>query len=174
MTTHFRGEHLLENAAGFLAGAQLLQHRRSDLIPGAVGAVEDDAQPVEGEIHGEGLLEEDHVAAGGVVDALRETVRLQERSALLQGERAQLNDAEIKWADLIRKSETDSVKQAREINAIRTQGLAARKSEAEIERAIADYREKNAKKGGADNSAARDAEAQRRAIAEALGVLNTP
>ena len=106
----------------------------------------------------------------GVVDALRETVRLQERSALLQGERAQLNDAEIKWADLIRKSETDSVKQAREINAIRTQGLAARKSEAEIERAIADYREKNAKKGGADNSAARDAEAQRRAIAEALGV----
>jgi hypothetical protein len=24
MTTHFRGEHLLENAAGFLAGAQLL------------------------------------------------------------------------------------------------------------------------------------------------------
>lgn len=106
----------------------------------------------------------------GVVDALRETVRLQERSAMLQGERAQLNDAEIKWADLIRKSETDSVKQAREINAIRTQGLAARKSEAEIERAIADYREKNAKKGGSDNSAARDAEAQRRAIAEALGV----
>ena len=52
------------------------------------------------------------------------------------GERAQPNDAEIKWADLIRKSETDSARQAREINAIRTLGPAARKSEAEIERQL--------------------------------------
>ena len=44
MTTHFRGEHLLENAAGFLAGAQLLsrddRHSREILLHHIACAIE--------------------------------------------------------------------------------------------------------------------------------------
>ena len=44
MTTHFRGEHLLENAAGFLAGAQLLsrddRHAREILLHHIACAIE--------------------------------------------------------------------------------------------------------------------------------------
>ena len=51
-------------------GAQLLEDRRGDLVGGPVGAVDHDGQPVERQLRGEERLEEDDVAADGVVDAL--------------------------------------------------------------------------------------------------------
>jgi hypothetical protein len=49
--------------------AQLLEHARRDLISSAVRAVDDDLDAVEGELLGEGVLEELHVAPARVLDA---------------------------------------------------------------------------------------------------------
>ena len=59
---HTNGEHL---------GAELLEDRRTHLVGGAVCAVEHHPQPGEIHVHGEGLLQEDDVAPGRIVDAAR-------------------------------------------------------------------------------------------------------
>ena len=50
-------------------GAELGQHGRADLVRSPIRAIEHDAQAVECQMHGEGLLEEDDIATFGVVDA---------------------------------------------------------------------------------------------------------
>ena len=49
-------------------GAQLLEHRGRHPVGGAVGAVDDDGQPLERELAREGVLEEDDVAAARVLE----------------------------------------------------------------------------------------------------------
>lgn len=82
-------------------------------------------------------------------ETIVESLRLQDRQAALQGERARRNEAELTWADRLRSVEDDKTKRAREELAIRNEGLAAGKSELDIQRAIAAYREKNKGSGGA-------------------------
>ena len=52
-------------------GAQLTEHLRRDVIGGAVGAVDDDLDAVEGQLLREGVFQELDVAPDRVVDALR-------------------------------------------------------------------------------------------------------
>ena len=51
-------------------GAQFPEHRRRDLVGGAVGAIDDDAQTVEPQPARKALLDEFDVAAAGVVEPL--------------------------------------------------------------------------------------------------------
>ena len=58
-------------ADGDDVGAELVEHRRRDVIAGAVGAIDDDAPALEIELVRKGALAELDVAAGGIVDPPR-------------------------------------------------------------------------------------------------------
>lgn len=107
-------------------------------------------------------------------DTLAESLRLQDSAVQRKAEAARLAQAEVTWEDRRRGLLGESAKQEQEIAKIRNQGLAARKSEAEIEKMVADYKAKNPLKadGEAARAAKKDLEEQRRAVNEALGVTN--
>lgn len=79
------------------------------------------------------------------LDALRETQRLGERAAQAAGERTRQEEAGIKWLQAGERFLTDRQRLEREIAQIRALGIAAGRSELEIEARIAAVRERAAK-----------------------------